>query len=320
MKNKVLVTGAAGFIGYHLCDSLAKDNYEIFGIDNLNNYYDIELKNARRNKLKKYKNFLFEKIDICNKSALHDIFMNFKPDIVINLAAQAGVRYGIKNPYSYIDSNIIGFQNLIELCRNNNIDNFIYASSSSVYGNSDRVPFSENNNVDKPISLYGATKKTNELISFAYSSMYGMKTTGLRFFTVYGPWGRPDMSYFIFTKNIISGMPIKVYNNGKMRRDFTYIDDIIMGIKSSIINNSDKLYRIYNLGNSKSEKLMDLISIIENTLQIKADIKYEPLQIGDAIETYADINKSNNELNYFPSISIKDGVPIFIEWYKSFYL
>ena len=318
----ILVTGSAGFIGFHVVMKLIKNNNKVIGIDNLNSYYDINLKKARNDQLLKMKskNFKFYKLDINNNKALTKLFKKYKFKKVIHLAAQAGIRYSLKNPRQYLNSNMIGFFNILDLCKFYKIKHLIYASSSSVYGANTKIPFSENDSSQHPIQFYAATKRSNELMAHAYSHLYKIKTTGLRFFTVYGPWGRPDMSYFIFTKNIISGMPIKVYNNGKMRRDFTYIDDIIMGIKSSIINNSDKLYRIYNLGNSKSEKLMDLISIIENTLQIKADIKYEPLQIGDAIETYADINKSNNELNYFPSISIKDGVPIFIEWYKSFYL
>ncbi|MBL51840.1 MAG: protein CapI [Candidatus Marinimicrobia bacterium] len=320
MQNKILVTGAAGFIGYHLCSSLAKDNYEILGVDNLNDYYDVKLKNSRIKGLEGYNNFTFKRADLCDNNTLKVLFKSFKPKIVINLAAQAGVRYSIENPYSYIDSNIIGFQNLIELSRNNNIDHFIYASSSSVYGNNKKIPFSESNKVDEPISLYGATKKSNELISYSYSHLYNLKTTGLRFFTVYGPWGRPDMSYFIFTKNIIRGNPINVYNNGNMKRDFTYIDDIIMGIKSSIFNDTNKLYQIYNLGNSKPEKLLYFISLIEQTLNIKAKIKYKTLQLGDVLDTCADISKSNVELDYNPSISIEEGIPLFIDWYKKFYL
>ena len=320
MQNKILVTGAAGFIGYHLCSSLAKDNYEILGVDNLNDYYDVKLKNSRIKGLEGYNNFTFKRADLCDNNTLKVLFKSFKPKIVINLAAQAGVRYSIENPYSYIDSNIIGFQNLIELSRNNNIDHFIYASSSSVYGNNKKIPFSESNKVDEPISLYGATKKSNELISYSYSHLYNLKTTGLRFFTVYGPWGRPDMSYFIFTNNIIRGNPINVYNNGNMKRDFTYIDDIIMGIKSSIFNDTNKLYQIYNLGNSKPEKLLYFISLIEQTLNIKAKIKYKTLQLGDVLDTCADISKSNVELDYNPSISIEEGIPLFIDWYKKFYL
>tara|TARA_Y100000741_G_scaffold298667_1_gene239733 strand:- start:151 stop:1116 length:966 start_codon:yes stop_codon:yes gene_type:complete len=319
-NNNILVTGSAGFIGYHLCNSLLKDNFKILGLDNINEYYDTELKISRLDKLRKYENFFFEKIDIADRQSLSKAFNNFRPDIVVNLAAQAGVRYSIENPYSYIDSNIIGFQNLIELSRNNNIDHFIYASSSSVYGNNKKIPFSEGNKVDEPISLYGATKKSNELISYAYSHLYNLKTTGLRFFTVYGPWGRPDMSYFIFTNNIIKGNPIKVYNNGNMKRDFTYIDDIIMGIKSSILNNTNNLYQIYNLGNNKPEKLMHFVSLIEKSLNIKAKIKYETLQLGDVLDTCADISKSNAELDYNPSISIEEGIPLFIDWYKEFYL
>jgi len=314
-NNKILVTGSAGFIGYHLCDSLLNDNYEVFGIDSLNNYYDINLKESRLNQLKKHENFIFEKIDISNKDLIDKCFDNYKPDIVVNLAAQAGVRYSIENPYAYLDANIIGFLNIIELCRNKNINNLIYASSSSVYGNN-KSPFNENDKIDKPISLYGASKAANELIAYSYSHLYDINTTGLRFFTVYGPWGRPDMAMFIFTKNIIEGKPIKVFNNGKMQRDFTFIDDIITGIRLSI--NKNYKCEIFNLGNNKMVHLMDMISIIENVLNIKAKIDFKSLQEGDVVKTCSDINKSRNKLNYNPSIDIDEGIPLFIDWYKNF--
>jgi len=242
--NKILITGSAGFIGYHLCRSLINDKFEILGLDNLNDYYDVNLKISRLDKLKRFKNFSFKKIDISNRVSLTNAFKKFNPDIVINLAAQAGVRYSIENPYAYLDSNLVGFLNIIELCRNNNVKNFIYASSSSIYGANKKSPFSESDRVDSPISFYGASKKANELIAHSYSHLYNLKTTGLRFFTVYGPWGRPDMAMFIFTKRILENKPIEVYNNGKMKRDFTYIDDIIMGIRSAIEKNYD--YEIFN--------------------------------------------------------------------------
>jgi len=316
-NNKILVTGSVGFIGYHLCKSLLKDNYEVLGIDNINNYYDVNLKNARLHNLINHKNFYFEKIDIADRESISDSFIKFQPSVVVNLAAQAGVRYSIENPYAYMDSNLVGFLNIIELCRNNNVNNFIYASSSSVYGSNKKSTFSESDRADIPISFYGASKKANELIAYSYSHLYNLKSTGLRFFTVYGPWGRPDMAMFIFTKRILENRPIEVYNNGKMKRDFTYIDDIIMGIRSAIQKNYD--YEIFNLGNNKSENLMDMISIIENELGVKSIIEFKPLQPGDVIQTSADIQYSKKKLNYQPSVSIKEGIPSFIDWFKNYY-
>ena len=314
---KIIITGAAGFIGYHLCESLLKDGIQILGLDNLNNYYDQNLKLERLKRLKNHNNFMHKKIDILNLKNLEKIFKDFKPNKVINLAAQAGVRFSIKNPHAYIDSNITGFINLIELSQRYDVNSFIYASSSSVYGGNEKLPFSESDMTNKPISLYGASKKSNELIANSYSSLYGLNTTGLRYFTVYGPWGRPDMAYFIFTKKILAGEPIEVYNNGKMKRDFTFIDDIILGTKSAI----EKNYKceIFNLGSSKNEELMDLIKTIEYKLAKKAIIKYLPIQPGDAIETYANIDKSIEKLNYNPKISINNGIPKFINWYKEYY-
>ncbi|MBT7623789.1 MAG: NAD-dependent epimerase/dehydratase family protein, partial [Flavobacteriaceae bacterium] len=302
---KILVTGSAGFIGYHLCNSLLNDGYDILGIDNINNYYNKNLKLERLEILKKYKNFNFKKIDISNRENVAKIFKNFKPYKVINLAAQAGVRFSIENPYAYIDSNIIGFINLIEISKQNDVNGFIYASSSSVYGGNKKLPFSESDMTNDPISLYGATKKSNELIANSYSSLYGLNTTGLRYFTVYGPWGRPDMAYFSFTKKILAEEPIEVYNNGKMKRDFTFIDDIILGTKSAL----EKNYKceIFNLGNNKNEELMDLIKVLENELSKEAIVKFLPMQSGDVIETYANIDKSIEKLNYNPKTSINDG-------------
>ena len=316
-NNKVLVTGAAGFIGYHLCKSLLLDNFDVLGIDNINNYYDVNLKNSRLNDLSNNDKFLFEKTDIADKESLTKVFNNFNPDIVVNLAAQAGVRYSIENPYAYIESNLVGFINIIELCRHNDINSFIYASSSSVYGGNKTIPFKESQRVQKPISLYGGSKRANELIAYSYSHLYDLNTTGLRFFTVYGPWGRPDMAMFIFTKNILENKSIEVFNKGKMKRDFTYIDDIIFGIRSAI----EKNYKceIFNLGNSKSEELMNMIGIIEKELDRKAIIEYKDLQAGDIVESLSNINKSKNMLKYKPSVSINDGIPLFIEWYKNYY-
>jgi len=317
-NNKVLVTGAAGFIGYHLCKSLLLDNFDVLGIDNINNYYDVNLKNSRLNDLSNNDKFLFEKTDIADKESLTKVFNNFNPDIVVNLAAQAGVRYSIENPYAYVESNLVGFINIIELCRHNDINSFIYASSSSVYGGNKTIPFKESQRVQKPISLYGGSKRANELIAYSYSHLYDLNTTGLRFFTVYGPWGRPDMAMFIFTKNILENKSIEVFNKGKMKRDFTYIDDIIFGIRSAI----EKNYKceIFNLGNSKSEELMNMIGIIEKELDRKAIIKYKDLQAGDIVESLSNINKSKKMLKYKPSTSINTGIPLFIEWYKNYYL
>jgi UDP-glucuronate 4-epimerase len=313
---KLLITGAAGFIGYHLCRSMLKEGYEILGIDNLNDYYDKKLKSGRLDILKKHKNFRFEKIDISERQKLTNSFIKFKPNKVVNLAAQAGVRYSLENPYIYIDSNISGFLNLIELSRQYDVEGFIYASSSSVYGANKKTPFSIDDRTDNPVSLYAATKKSNELIANSYFNLYGLRNTGLRFFTVYGPWGRPDMAYYIFTKKIFLGKTIDVYNNGKMERDFTYIDDIIEGTKNAIKKNYEN--NIFNLGNYNKVKLMDLIDTIEQEIGKKAKINNMSMQLGDVKETYADISESIKRLNYKPKISIEEGLPKFIKWYKSF--
>ncbi len=317
MKNKILVTGAAGFIGYHLCKSLINDGYKVAGIDNLNSYYNVSLKNDRIANLSKKKNFHFNKIDIIDKSSLKNIFNKFKPNLVVNLAAQAGVRYSLENPYAYVDSNIVGFLNIIELCRKNNIENFVYASSSSVYGGNSKIPFSVEDRVDNPMSLYAATKKTNELIAHSYSHLYDMNTTGLRFFTAYGPWGRPDMAMYIFADKMLRNQPIEVFNNGEMNRDFTYIDDIIAGTRSAI----DHKYKceVFNLGNSKSEKLMDVISLLEKYLQKSAKINFRGMQPGDIENSFADIDKSVEMLNYNPKTNVDIGILNFIKWFKSYH-
>jgi len=310
---KIIVTGSAGFIGYHLTKSLLEDNYEVYGIDSINNYYDINLKKQRLERLASYDKFSFKKLDISDKEALSNAFTEFKPQKVVNLAAQAGVRYSLKNPYSYLDANLSGFLNIIELCRYSEIENLVYASSSSVYGGNTDIPFKEDHKINKPLSLYGATKAANELIAYSYSNLYSLNATGLRFFTVYGPWGRPDMALYIFTKNIISGAPIKVFNNGKMMRDFTFIDDIVHGIRSSIDKNYK--YEIFNLGNNKSEKLMDMISYLENAIGKKAIIDFLPIQPGDVIKTFADIEKSKKMLDYSPRTDLKKGINKFVDWY-----
>jgi UDP-glucuronate 4-epimerase len=301
----------------HLCKSLLKDDFKVYGIDNMNDYYDKKLKSDRLNQLIKYKNFSFSKIDLIDKKSLSSYFKNINPSKVVNLAAQAGVRYSIENPDAYMNSNLVGFLNLIELCRYNGTSGFIYASSSSVYGGNEKIPFSEKDSVDKPISFYAASKKSNELIANVYSHLYGLNCTGLRFFTVYGPWGRPDMALYIFTKKILENQPIDVFNHGKMNRDFTYIDDIIQGLRSSI----DKNYKfeIFNLGNSHSEELMKMISIIEKKLSKKAIINFMDIQPGDVQTTYADVSKAKQMLNYNSDTSILEGIPKFIDWYKQYH-
>ena len=313
---KILITGAAGFIGYHLSRSLLKDGAIILGIDNLNNYYDTGLKEQRLKRLKGFKNFTFKKIDLIDEKKLNNVFLNFNPSIVIHLAAQAGVRYSIENPRAYLDSNLIGFHNVIDQCRRCKINKLIYASSSSIYGLNEKIPFSVNDKTDYPVSLYGATKKSNELVAHAYSHLYGVKTIGLRFFTVYGPWGRPDMAYFSFTKKIIEGRKIEVFNHGNMQRDFTYIDDIVDGIRNTI--DKDFNFEIFNLGNSKSEDLMTMIRIIEKELNINAKIVFKDMQAGDVFKTYADIKKSSKMLEFKPKVSLQVGLKRTIDWYKSF--
>ncbi len=314
---KILVTGAAGFIGYHLCKSLLIDNYTILGVDNLNSYYDVQLKKNRLLDLNKSELFTFHEVDISNREKISESFKSFKPNIVVNLAAQAGVRYSIENPYAYLDSNLIGFLNIIELCRHDKIDGLIYASSSSVYGGNKKIPFSTEDKTDDSLSLYGATKKSNELIANSYSHLYGLHTTGLRFFTVYGPWGRPDMAMYIFANKIILNEPLPVFNNGDMQRDFTFVSDIVSGIRAAIDNNYKK--EIFNLGNSKSENLMDMIALLEKYLNKKAIINLLPMQKGDVKQTFADIGYSSKKLGYMPKTKLKDGVKSFIEWYKKYH-
>jgi UDP-glucuronate 4-epimerase len=316
-KEKILVTGCAGFIGMHLCSSLLESGYLVLGIDNINEYYDSSLKLNRLKVLQNYEAFSFEKIDITDSIKLNNYFKINKPEKVVNLAAQAGVRNSITNPNSYIQSNVVGFMNILEACRHNDVKGLIYASSSSVYGGNNIVPFVETHKVENPTSIYAATKKSNELMARSYYNLFGLKSTGLRFFTVYGPWGRPDMAYFIFTKNISKNKPIEVFNSGDMIRDFTYVDDIIAGIKSAIINNYNS--EIFNLGNNKTEKITQMIKIIENKLNIKAKVELKPMQLGDIKKTYADVNKAKLMLNYKPSTKFKNGMEIFIDWFCDYY-
>ncbi len=313
---KILVTGSSGFIGMHMCEKLLNEDYQVLGLDNMNTYYDKNLKKRRLKKLEKHKGFTFKEVDISDLDMLKNAFNDFKPDKVINLAAQAGVRFSIKNPHSYINTNIAGFMNILECCRHFEVKGLIYASSSSVYGGNSKIPFSVKDRCDKPISIYAATKKANEMMAYSYSDLYGLRTTGLRFFTVYGEWGRPDMAIYIFTEKIINGEPIQVFNNGVMKRDFTYIDDIIDGIKKAM----DKNYKceIFNLGNNKTENLLDLIKIIEKNLKKKANIKFQGMQMGDVKSTCADIKYSTEKINYRSKTTINEGIPKFIDWYKKY--
>ena len=313
----ILVTGAAGFIGFHTCLSLLT-KHKVYGLDNLNNYYDVNLKKSRLKILKKKKDFEFLKTDIQNKN-LHNKFKKIKLDIIINLAAQAGVRHSLKDPFSYIDSNILGQINLLEFAKKIKIKKFIYASSSSVYGGNEKMPFSVKHRVDKPISLYAASKKSTELLAECYSHLFKIKCIGLRFFTVYGPWGRPDMATFIFTKKILENKKINIFNYGNMKRDFTYIDDIVKGIKGAVNLKGDYKHKIYNLGNNKPEDLKRFISIIEKNLKVKANRNLLPIQPGDVAKTSANIDESKRELNFNPKTSIDEGIPKFIEWYKQYY-
>lgn len=312
----ITITGAVGFIGYHVCLKLLNSGEHVIGIDNINNYYDPALKEARLSNLQKFENFLFFKVDICNFDKLEEIFTNFKSTKICHLAAQAGVRYSITNPFAYQKSNNEGFLNMLEIARKFKISNFVYASSSSVYGGNTKLPFSESDPVEKPISLYAATKRSNELTAHCYNHLYGIPCSGLRFFTVYGPWGRPDMALFIFTKAIIENKPIKIFNNGKMIRNFTYIDDIVDGV-IRVINNP-RPNEIYNIGNDKAENLMDFISEIEKNIGKKAIREFAPIQPGDVVETVADISKIK-ELGYVPATNIDSGIKEFISWYNSFY-
>ncbi|PPR15582.1 MAG: UDP-N-acetylglucosamine 4-epimerase [Alphaproteobacteria bacterium MarineAlpha9_Bin3] len=319
----ILITGIAGFIGSHLARNLLSRGDKILGIDNISDYYDVNLKYDRLNNLKKHKNLIFEKIDISNYSDLEQIVKKHKISKICHLAAQAGVRYSLEAPMEYIKSNIIGHLNILEICRNFKIKNLVYASSSSVYGGNKKVPFSIGDRVDTPVSLYAATKRSDELMSYTYNHLYGINTIGLRFFTVYGPWGRPDMATWIFTKKIINEEPIEVFNNGNMERDFTYIDDIINGTVSILDsckqNSNDSFSKVYNIGNNKPENLLNFISIIEKSLGKKAIKVMKPMQKGDVANTYADINEIKADYNFIPKTKLIEGIPKFIEWFKNYH-
>ncbi len=334
----ILVTGAAGFIGYHLCESLLKVGHKVIGLDNINDYYDVNLKYARLQQLgvgrenAKVFNQLcnstshgsqmqFVRMHLENRESLPKLFKLFKFDTVCNMAAQPGVHYSLDYPEAYIDSNITGFLNVLECCRYHSVKRLVYASSSSIYGNSDVVPFEESTNVDKPISLYAATKRSNELMAYTYSHLFSMETISLRFFTVYGPWGRPDMAMFLFTDAIINNRPIKVFNNGDLSRDFTYIDDIVNGVLNALLDNSKdtSLYKVYNIGNSVPVQLMDFIRAIENNLGTLAKKVMLPMQPGDVNQTWADISRLQKDYNYKSNTSVNKGVEAFIDWYKSYH-
>lgn len=326
MSDPILVTGAAGFIGFHISLRLLQAGHDVVGIDNLNDYYDVSLKEARLQELDNFQNFHFVKEDISNKEGLEKLWAEKGPfKRVIHLAAQAGVRHSIESPYSYITSNIMGHLTILEMCRHTeDFEHLVYASSSSVYGGNKNLPYSVEDTVDSPVSLYAATKKSDELISHSYSHLFGIPQTGLRFFTVYGPWGRPDMALFIFTKAICEGKKVPVFNNGNMKRDFTYIDDVVSGVLGVLENPPERTEdkapcRVLNIGNTTSESLMEFIKIIEDELGKKADIDYLPMQLGDVRETYADIKETTEVTGYKPMTSIDVGVPKFIDWYKSFY-
>lgn len=330
-----LVTGVAGFIGFHVAKRLMARGDQVIGLDNLNEYYDVRLKEARLAQLMPANGFQFIKLDLANRQGMRDLFEEYPITRVVHLAAQAGVRYSLVNPHAYTDSNIEGFMSILEGCRHRKVEHLVYASSSSVYGGNTRMPFSIHDNVDHPVSLYAATKKANELMAHCYAHLYRIPCTGLRFFTVYGPWGRPDMALFIFTKAILEGKPIEVFNNGKMQRDFTYIDDIVEGVLLTLDHKagpdpawsgdkpdpgtSSAPARIYNIGNHKPIELLRFIEVLEQALGMKAEKKLMPIQPGDVPATYADINDLTRDVGFTPSTPIEVGIPRFVEWYRKFY-
>jgi UDP-glucuronate 4-epimerase len=333
--SRVLVTGAAGFIGFHLSQVLLARGDEVIGFDNVNDYYDVRLKHARLEQLNAKPGFTFLRGDLGDKAAVQAAFKEYQPERVVNLAAQAGVRYSITNPEVYIESNLVGFLNILECCRHNNVQHLVYASSSSVYGANEKLPFSVHDSVDHPVSLYAATKKANELMAHAYSHLYGLPTTGLRFFTVYGPWGRPDMALFIFVKAILSGKPIDVFNNGQMVRDFTYVDDIVEGVvrvldrtpEPSPQLTADQIdpavsrapYRVYNIGNNSPVQLMEFIRAIEQALGMEANLNLLPMQPGDVPATQADVDDLIRDTGFAPATSVQDGISRFVKWYREYY-
>ncbi|MBO5472362.1 MAG: NAD-dependent epimerase [Lachnospiraceae bacterium] len=318
------VTGGAGFIGFHLSKSLLEQGARVIGFDNMNDYYEVSLKEDRLAILQKYERYTFIRGDLADNAAVISAFQEYRPQIVVNLGAQAGVRYSIDNPEAYMQSNMMGFFYILQACRYFPVEHLVYASSSSVYGGNDKVPFSTEDKVDEPVSLYAATKKSNELMAHAYSKLYQIPVTGLRFFTVYGPFGRPDMAYYKFTKKILAGEPIQIYNNGDMYRDFTYIDDIVQGVENILCNpparnEKGASYRIYNIGNHKPEKLMDFIQTLEKCLGRTAVKEYLPMQPGDVYQTYADVSELMRDYDFKPDTSIEEGLTKFVEWYREYY-
>lgn len=323
-NKKILITGAAGFIGYHLAKRLLSLGVQVAGLDNMNAYYDVQLKKDRLARLELYPAFSFTQGDLADGETVNRIFEEFRPDIVVNLAAQAGVRYSIDHPREYIDSNIIGFFNILEACRHYQPEHLLFASSSSVYGNQKKTPFATTDNVDHPISLYAATKKSDELMAYTYCHLYGIPSTGLRFFTVYGPFGRPDMAYFKFTNKIMKREPITIFNQGDMYRDFTYVDDIVTGIQNMLCcppkpNGEGDRYKIYNIGNNHPEKLMTFIETLEKALGKTAEKEYMPMQPGDVYQTYADVSELEKDFGFRPSTSIAEGLGKFARWYREYY-
>lgn len=319
-----LITGGAGFIGYHLSKSLLQQGIHVVGFDNMNDYYEVSLKENRLKELQTYENYTFIKGDLADKETVLSVFETCHPQIVMNLGAQAGVRYSIDNPDAYMQSNMMGFYHILEACRAYPVEHLVFASSSSVYGGNDKVPFSTQDQVDHPVSLYAATKKSNELMAYAYSQLYKIPLTGLRFFTVYGPMGRPDMAYFKFAKKIMAGEPIQIYNNGDMYRDFTYVDDIVQGIENIFCNPPvpDQLgaaYKIYNIGNNKPEKLMYFVETLEKCLGKEAKKEYLPMQPGDVYQTYADVSDLMRDFDFKPSTSLADGLGSFVDWFMDYY-
>lgn len=335
MKETVLITGAAGFIGFHLTRKLSDMGYRVVGIDNLNDYYEVSLKEARLAKLQEIDDFTFHRLDLEDKVRIDKLFAEQSFDYAVNLAAQAGVRYSLENPYAYINANVTGFLNILEACRHHPVKHLVYASSSSVYGANTRMPFSTHHTVDHPVSLYAATKKSNELMAHTYAHLYGIPSTGLRFFTVYGPYGRPDMALFLFTKAILDGEPIKVFNNGEMRRDFTYVDDIVEGVARLLPHvaqpnpqwsgdapdpaSSYAPHRVFNIGNNSPVKLLDFVEAIEESLGREAQKNFMPLQDGDVVATYADVTDLMDEVGFKPATDLKVGVQRFVDWYREYY-
>ncbi|MCP4755521.1 MAG: NAD-dependent epimerase [Proteobacteria bacterium] len=333
--NKILVTGAAGFIGFNLSKRLLERGDQVVGLDILNEYYDVNLKKDRLRLLKEYPNFSFAQIDLADRDGMESLFAQERVNKVVNLAAQAGVRYSLKNPHAYVDSNLVGFVNVLEGCRHNQVEHLVFASSSSVYGANTSMPFSVHHNVDHPVSLYAASKKANELMAHTYSHLYQLPCTGLRFFTVYGPWGRPDMALFLFTKAILEDRPIDVFNHGKMKRDFTYIDDIVEGVVRVLDNTAEPNpswssdspdsatsyapYKLYNIGNNQPVELMHFIEVIEESIGKKAEKNMLPMQAGDVPATYADIDDLTRDTGFKPNTSIEEGIGKFMDWYRDYY-